>query len=248
VGVPRGPGEGVNITVAIPAHNEANRYLAEVLGQWRGVAGRIVVVDDCSTDGTADLARSFGAEVYRTPEPLFSREWRLRSMVWELAAYVFPVPDWVVLVDADELLDPPPAVVCRYLRSLADARDCLVAAPLFDLWDARETYRDDCLWTAHRRLWPFAHHYHPGCAYRFRQADHHVGRWPERHPPYGLCVRFDDVRILHLGWLREEDRRAKHERYMRLDPEGRWGSLEQYRSILDPNPRLSRLEPPPCAF
>jgi hypothetical protein len=48
--------------------------------------------------------------------------------------------------------------------------------------------------------------------------------------------------IQHWGWSRPEDRKAKYERYMKADPEGKNGSLAQYRSILDPKPALRRFE------
>jgi glycosyltransferase involved in cell wall biosynthesis len=234
----------MTVTVAMPVRDEAGRYLSEALEAAGRLADRIVVLDDGSEDDSADVARAAGAEVYQTPapEPLFSREWRLRSLLWERATH--PVPDWLVMLDADELLEG----ATRLDFEEADkAGFGWLAVPLYDLWDTRETYRDDGLWTAHRRLWPFAVRYRPGFPYEFPMADHHCGRWP-RNAFDRLVGAACGGRILHLGWLREEDRRAKHERYMRLDPEGRWGSLEQYRSILDPNPRLSRLEPPPCAF
>lgn len=40
------------------------------------------------------------------------------------------------------------------------------------------------------------------------------------------------------GWARPADRVAKHHRYLAQDPDGRYGWLAQYRSILDPDPYL----------
>jgi glycosyltransferase involved in cell wall biosynthesis len=54
----------VTITAAalIPAYNEAATIAAVVAGV-RHLVGRVIVVDDGSTDGTGDLARRAGAEV-----------------------------------------------------------------------------------------------------------------------------------------------------------------------------------------
>jgi glycosyltransferase involved in cell wall biosynthesis len=60
-----GPGD---VAVVIPARNEAERIGATVVAAG-GIAGVevVVVVDDGSTDQTADLARAAGARVLRNP-------------------------------------------------------------------------------------------------------------------------------------------------------------------------------------
>jgi hypothetical protein len=47
-----------------------------------------------------------------------------------------------------------------------------------------------------------------------------------------------DLRVKHMGWSRPEERKRKLARYQALDPEARFGSAEQYASILDPAPNL----------
>ncbi|MHC0433818.1 glycosyltransferase [Streptomyces sp. O3] len=63
---------GPGLTVVIPAHNEAAylpRYLPTVLTsleRWQeasGEQGEVIVVDNASTDATADMAASFGVRV-----------------------------------------------------------------------------------------------------------------------------------------------------------------------------------------
>ncbi|OGQ79018.1 MAG: hypothetical protein A2289_22415 [Deltaproteobacteria bacterium RIFOXYA12_FULL_58_15] len=71
--------------------------------------------------------------------------------------------------------------------------------------------------------------------YRWRETALHCGRLPENI--LELPHRASDLRIRHLGWAREADRVAKYQRYMETDPEGRYGDLAQYRSILDLTPR-----------
>jgi glycosyltransferase involved in cell wall biosynthesis len=228
------------LTVAMPVHNEAGRYLREVLESAARYADRIVVVDDCSTDESAEVALAFGAEVHRTREPLFGNEVRLRETLWEAATATRP--EWILALDADELFEAGfEAVVPGLLRQAAYG---WFAFRLYDLWDDRRHYRDDALWTAHTRWWPMLVRYREGFPYRFRQQAHHCGRLPENalQGQGAACT----AKLLHLGWLRPDDRRRKYERYMRLDPGGRWGSLAQYESILDPQPRLSALEVSPC--
>ena len=50
------------LTAVIPAYNEANR-IADTLSKVKPFVDEIIVVDDASTDNTADLARQFGSRV-----------------------------------------------------------------------------------------------------------------------------------------------------------------------------------------
>src|SRR5690349_19085527 len=59
--------EGMQILTAVPVYNEA-RYVESVLQEVRRYSPRILVVNDGSTDGTADiLARQPGLEVITHP-------------------------------------------------------------------------------------------------------------------------------------------------------------------------------------
>ena len=52
----------MNAAALIPAFNEAGS-IAEVVAGLRGAVSQVIVVDDGSTDGTAERARAAGAEV-----------------------------------------------------------------------------------------------------------------------------------------------------------------------------------------
>jgi polyprenyl-phospho-N-acetylgalactosaminyl synthase len=54
------------ISVVIPAHNEADRIRATIQ-RTAGFADEIIVIDDGSQDGTAEIAREAGARVIRQP-------------------------------------------------------------------------------------------------------------------------------------------------------------------------------------
>lgn len=61
----------MGVTVLVPAHEEAARIGATVTAAL-GIPGvtRVLVIDDASTDATADLAAAAGAEVMRLPDNL----------------------------------------------------------------------------------------------------------------------------------------------------------------------------------
>src|ERR1700685_2321836 len=87
------------VTVIVPARNEAAN-LPRCLESLRS-AGEVYVIDSQSTDATAEVARSYGAQVvqfhYQGGWPK-KRQWAMESLP---LAY-----DWILLVDADESLTP----------------------------------------------------------------------------------------------------------------------------------------------
>jgi biofilm PGA synthesis N-glycosyltransferase PgaC len=96
---PRGD---LSISVIIPAYNEEasiERTLASVRAQTVKI-DEIIVVDDCSTDRTAEIARQAGAVVRRTPQNMGTKA-RAQN-------YVLPLikTDLFVTIDADTSLDP----------------------------------------------------------------------------------------------------------------------------------------------
>ena len=101
------------VSVIVPVRNEAHN-LSRCLESLRGV-GEVYVVDSASSDGTAEIARSFGAKVvqfhYAGGWPK-KRQWAMDTLP---LAY-----DWVFLVDADEALTPELAGEMQ--QAIQDAR------------------------------------------------------------------------------------------------------------------------------
>jgi len=93
------PSDSIAVTVVIPTRNEA-RHLARCLEAVRRFS-EVYVVDSQSTDSTVEIARAFGAEVvqfhYHGGWPK-KRQWALDSLPF--------ANDWVLLLDADEVLTP----------------------------------------------------------------------------------------------------------------------------------------------
>jgi biofilm PGA synthesis N-glycosyltransferase PgaC len=90
------------VTVIVPAYNEAASIAEtiESLQQQTVVPAEIIVVDDCSDDGTGDIARSHGATVLRPSTNSGSKA----------GAQTFALPsvstEFVMAVDADTALAP----------------------------------------------------------------------------------------------------------------------------------------------
>jgi biofilm PGA synthesis N-glycosyltransferase PgaC len=88
------------LTAIVPAYNEAET-VAETVRSLRAqtlTPAEIVVVDDCSTDGTAQVARAAGATVLCPPVNTGSKAGA------QTFALGWVETDWVIAVDADTTL------------------------------------------------------------------------------------------------------------------------------------------------
>ncbi len=87
------------VSVIVAARNEAHN-LPRCLESLRQ-AGEVYVIDSQSTDASAEIAESFGAQViqfhYQGGWPK-KRQWAIDSLQFTY--------DWILLIDADEALTP----------------------------------------------------------------------------------------------------------------------------------------------
>jgi len=98
------------LSVAMIVKNEAE-FLPQCLGSVRSIADEIVICDTGSTDQTIPVAESFGAFVHQIP-------WLGDFAQARNLALAHASGDWILHLDADEVLDPPGAAM---LRELVDA-------------------------------------------------------------------------------------------------------------------------------
>jgi dolichol-phosphate mannosyltransferase len=95
--------DSATISVVIPARDEVARLGPLLAALAASGAGEVIVVDDESTDGTAELAESAGATVVRgAPLPLgwVGKPWALQQ------GLVAAGGEWVVTLDADTVPGP----------------------------------------------------------------------------------------------------------------------------------------------
>ncbi|HSX40965.1 MAG TPA: glycosyltransferase family 2 protein [Candidatus Saccharimonadales bacterium] len=86
------------ISVALATFNE-EKNLGDCLKSVKGLADEIIIVDGSSTDKTAEIAKSFGAKVIITDNPMMFHINKQKAI--DLATC-----DWVLQLDADERLTP----------------------------------------------------------------------------------------------------------------------------------------------
>jgi len=87
-----------NISVLIPVRNEA-KNIGRCLEALKGWADEIIVIDSQSTDGTIEIAESYGARVvqfYYEGDWPKKRQWALDNLEFR--------NKWILLLDADEIL------------------------------------------------------------------------------------------------------------------------------------------------
>src|SRR5262245_7589054 len=93
-------GELLPISVVIPTYNAA-AFLAEALESVRAqtrVPAEVIVVDNGSTDASAELAEAAGARVLRLERPGVSRA--------RNAGIRAATQQWIAFLDADDLWQP----------------------------------------------------------------------------------------------------------------------------------------------
>jgi glycosyltransferase involved in cell wall biosynthesis len=108
---------GVRTVAIIPAYNE-ERFIGSVVLQTRSLVDMVIVVDDGSTDNTAEIARAAGAMVLRH-EQNQGKGKALHTGLWA-ARQLYP--EAVVLLDGDgqHLPSEIPAVLAPVLAGEAD--------------------------------------------------------------------------------------------------------------------------------
>ena len=227
--------QGNKITLSMIVKNEAGRYLEQVLSSLVGHIDAAVIIDDGSTDQTITLCREIlkgiPLQLIENEHSLFAHEISLRKQQWDET--IKTNPDWILNLDADEILDES---FWLHAQELINHPDCdLYCFRLYDMWDEQH-YREDEYWNAHRIYRPFLMRYQPDFAYKWNETPQHCGRFPANI--FSFSSLHSEARIRHLGWAAESDRMEKKKRYELLDPGAIYGIKEQYDSILDTSPRL----------
>ncbi|BBO84994.1 glycosyl hydrolase [Desulfosarcina ovata subsp. sediminis] len=177
------------IALLIPACNEAES-LPKVLSAWPHSVDRLIVIDNGSTDGTARIARDFGAEVVHEPRHGYGS-----ACLRGLARLALDPPDIVAFADADgsddlaclePIIDPIAENRADFVlsRRVPTTPRALTPQQRFGNWLATRLIR--VIWDGpYRDLGPMR-------AVRWR----HLVDFKMRDPDYGWTVEMQ-IRALH---------------------------------------------------
>ena len=199
------------IVSAILARNEKSRYLPQVIANAKTFADEILLLDDNSTDGTAEFAKQQGCRVrsLSSKHPMWGQESGARQRLWTWGAEVAGKDGWLLIQDADQTLHGPVKDYCQSTEVNA------WAFVLYDLWDTERTYRCDGYWKGHTvpRPWLFRPSAVPvGYRPEWSSRGVHVGHAPANWPM--VCGVAPDVFWKHFSYLKPDDRKKKHQQYL----------------------------------
>ncbi len=223
------------ITLSMVIHNEANRYLKEVLQKAKEFITDAVIIDDASTDNSAEVClevlKGIPLHLIINTKSKFANEIELRKQQWEET--IKTNPEWILGLDADQLFEDK---FKDNIKNMIIAKDIDVYLfRQYDFWNETQ-YRDDRYWQGHNNYYAFLMKYNQKIDYKWKEQAQHCGHFPQTI--WHLKKKNSDLRLKHFGWAKPEDRIAKYQRYKLLDPECKFGWKEQYDSILDENPKL----------
>jgi glycosyltransferase involved in cell wall biosynthesis len=226
---PRAPGGGkVNIFAALRVKNEA-RWIERVILSVLPLCQRVFVLDDHSTDGTADICEAIGpqVQVYRsTFEGL--DETRDRQFILDRMCESVPCeeidwlsgredsPYWALAIDGDEELIPGGQDAIQAF--VQKSRDHAAKLRVLYLWDSVNQIRIDGVYArlARPSLFRLMNR-----AFKFQETpwggNFHCSSIPQEllHRAQPTCVGAD---LLHYGYMDHQDRLRKYEWYNRIDP------------------------------
>lgn len=214
--------------------NEAGRYLDTWLKHLLSFCDEVRLLDDGSTDRTADIADSY-PEVFvqqnRGPAFFeFESEARNGLLDWTMRAE----PNYVLAIDADEFVGDTVAV-----RKAALEGGAVYALTMREVWKVdgeRLGLRVDGLWGD--RYCPILWQAPPrlrGQRWKIPRRKLACGREP-LHVRQHHAQR-TGIGIYHFGWTREHERRARAERYFENDG-GRYHANRHLQSILWPDEKV----------
>lgn len=224
------------IIAQMVGRNEEKRFLKEVLQRLSAQVDEIVFTDDCSEDNTHSIASNF-CHTYKTEEPTFSvHEGRLRSIAWgNLSKHANP-GDWIIAIDCDEMLYNKNDLSLLHIKNiLSRSEKDVVNVRFYHMWSFNQ-YRVDKLWAPNNSSRIFR--YVPGGVFSDKvlacgSEPTYVIDWVRQRNYWidsGLVMQ-------HLGYIYDEDKRKKYERYSQLDG-GKFHLINHINSILDNNPVL----------
>lgn len=212
--------------------NEADRYLEEVLQRLTSQVDEIIITDDYSDDDSFKIAQDFTDKLQRMPEPTFVKnEGVLRQTAWDFMSQFATDGDWILAIDADEKFYPGPD-----LRIMMEQTNYhVLGIQFFHMWN-RTHYRVDKAWAPNisSRLFRWKA---GGDFSKKRLASGSEPSYVLQDIRQGRFNPRTGWRMQHLGYMRDDDKQAKYDRYMELD-KGDFHSLNHLKSIIDTNPKL----------
>jgi glycosyltransferase involved in cell wall biosynthesis len=191
---------------------DEGQNIERCLDNMKTFCDEIAVYDDGSSDNSVEIASRYSRHIILADHNDFEGELFAKQLLLDQVLRL--EPDWIFWLDADEVVQEDATMRIRELCALGD----LAGIDAFDfheinLWNSESTCRIDSLYDQgwFRRLWRNNGRLH------FRPAR---GVHKEQFPQNLSVVQKCEVKVIHYGFLRREDRLRKYRRYASLGQSG----------------------------
>lgn len=214
--------------------NEA-RWIERVIRSIQPVCDRVLVLDDHSTDETAQIASALGCQVIPSPftgiHEARDKDYLLEA-VWASGAVV---GDHCLMVDGDEMLHPEDVPAVK--AAIAEGVVCGTLHIVY-LWDRENQIRVDRWYREFRRPSLFRL---TSPTLTFRRTKFGGGFHCSSAPAQLLgTMESLKARLLHFGYLHRDDRVRKFHWYNQIDPHNQQEDGYRHMVIGDLYPPDSR--------
>ncbi len=169
----------MKVSIGIPCFNAA-RWIHQAIGSalaQSDVEPEVIVVDDGSTDGSAEIARSFGDKIQ-----LIAGEHRGANHARNLALHK-ATGEWMQFLDADDYLEPGKAAI--QLRHAGNDADVIYSPVWIETWTPTGSSRERSATSPDADLptqWIRWHIPQTGGALWRRESLLRIGGWKEGQP------------------------------------------------------------------
>ena len=128
----------MKVTICIPCHNAARwiRQAVQSAIDQQDVTSEIIVVDDGSTDGSADIIREFGDRVTLIAGPKKGAP-HARNLAWQHGS-----GEWVQFLDADDFLEPRKIITQLAEANTGTDADVIYSPVWIETWTAGGSTRE----------------------------------------------------------------------------------------------------------
>ncbi|HXH98694.1 MAG TPA: glycosyltransferase family 2 protein [Sphingobacteriaceae bacterium] len=220
------------VIALVQTYNE-KAHIPEALIHLDGICDGIILLDDESTDGTYELAKSEKLLLKVQKKRKEFDDLENRNLLLDIASFI--KSEWLFFIDADERL----MLWDSKLEDLCSVNVNAYCFYLVHLWDSETTYRTDIPEQSPVGI--------PGVLHRWRMFKH-TGRSQivnnnklhfEGSPYLPDKKVIIPVLIVHYGMLNQQIRERKYHNYIKEDSAERH---KNYRYFLDEDVCLERLE------
>jgi glycosyltransferase involved in cell wall biosynthesis len=222
-----------NVICLLPVRNGANDLPMYLDSVSRYVDG-VIALDDGSTDETTEILQNspIVLKILHNPRRDTYVGWNdLQNRMRLLKEAEYYGPDWIIWLDADEILEPSDASVLRHFIERQAIHRTAYAFEVLRMIDDLTTYDKCAFWVP--RLYSFEN------GYSLPERNLHFYLIPEQFSNQNPVNT--SLRIMHRAGVTEARRTARFDKYNECDPERQW--QDSYDNILMPPGTLKQIQP-----